>query len=113
MMSKKIIFGLLFVLGLSLSYAWSRIRVVELGYEVTKLKAEMEKIKRTNGILKSKVAKSLSTNQLVRFSKKYNRRLKNKYIPLIIEINNGTIISICANPILHRFFDFVPILLLS
>ena len=44
-------------------------------------KAEMEKIKRTNGILKSKVAKSLSTNQLVRFSKKYNRRLKNKYIP--------------------------------
>lgn len=64
MFSKRILF-VLGGLGLALCYAWSRIHVVELGYEVSRLKQVVEKIKQENGILQSMLAEALSVNRLL------------------------------------------------
>ena len=61
---------ILFFLAVALAYAGSRIRVVELGYKVSKLKTEVEGLRRKNGVLKSEVAKALATVNLSGWSGK-------------------------------------------
>lgn len=62
-MSRKII-QVLIILGLALLYAGSRIKVIELGYEVSKLKNQVAEMTRTNGLLKSQVAQGHSIAKL-------------------------------------------------
>lgn len=69
MLSKKILLVLL-VVGFSLFFAWSRIHVVELGYEVSRLKGETEKAKQENGGLKSALAQALSAEKLSSLAKR-------------------------------------------
>lgn len=66
---QKIILVLV-VLGLVLLYAGSRIKVVEMGYEISRLKNENAMSKRQNGLLQSKVAKAKATSRLARWTKK-------------------------------------------
>lgn len=73
-MSLKKIFLVLFIVGFSLFFAWSRIYVVELGYEVSRLKGDVEKIKQENGILKSALARSLSAEELSAMAKRLGMR---------------------------------------
>jgi len=54
----------LIILGLALLYAGSRIKVIELGYEISRLKNQVNEMARTNGLLKSKVAEGHSTTRL-------------------------------------------------
>lgn len=70
MISKKIFYILSFF-GLAFLFAWSRIHVIELGYGVSKLKGEVERIKRENGLLKSKTAGGISTTELLRYAEKF------------------------------------------
>lgn len=70
MFKKKLIFVVL-VLGLALAFAASRIRVIELGYAVTRLEQEAEKLKQENGLLKTQLANALSTPKLVDLAKKH------------------------------------------
>ena len=70
-MSRKII--LVFVaLGLALLYVGSRIKVVELGYEVSKLQSQVNEMTRENSLLKSKVASGSSTARLAEWAKRLN-----------------------------------------
>lgn len=62
-MSRKI-FSMLVVLGLLLLYVGSRVKVVELGYAVSKLKSRTGEMARANSLLKSKVAQMKSTARL-------------------------------------------------
>lgn len=67
--SKKILV-VLCLLGLALLYAASRIQVIEKGYEVSKLRAKLGEMERTNGLLRSKVAAAKSTSMLARWTEK-------------------------------------------
>lgn len=66
----KIVYVVLFF-ALAILFVWSRIHVIELGYEVSKLKGETEKMKRENGILKSKVTGEMSTEDLLRHAERF------------------------------------------
>ncbi|MBI4125712.1 MAG: hypothetical protein HY609_07115 [Deltaproteobacteria bacterium] len=70
MFNKKLIF-LILVLGLALTYAWSRIHVIELGYAVTQLGKEAEQLTRDNGLLKTRLADALATAKLAALAKKH------------------------------------------
>lgn len=59
-----------FVLGLALLYTGSRIKVIELGYEASQLKTTVAEMKRTNSLLKSKVASGRSTTRLSTWAKR-------------------------------------------
>ena len=48
--------------------------MIELGYEVTKLKNEVEKMKQTNAVLKSKVANGVSASELFRMAGELNMK---------------------------------------
>lgn len=61
--SKRIIL-LLIVLSLALLYAGSRIKMVELGYKVSRLKSEISEMKRENALLRSRVAQGKSADRL-------------------------------------------------
>ena len=68
-LNRKIIFG--FVgFALALLFVWSRIHVVELGYIVSGLKEESVQMEREIGLLKSNLAKQLTTAELVEFANK-------------------------------------------
>lgn len=67
-MVRRKIFFIFVVLGVALLFAWSRIRVIELGYEVSGLKSEIEKMKQNNSLLKSRLAKAISTEELARLA---------------------------------------------
>lgn len=67
-MVKKKIFFIFIVLALALLFAWSRIHVIELGYEVSRLQREIGKIKQNNSLLKSKLARAISTEELARLA---------------------------------------------
>ncbi len=69
MLSRKIFF-VLFILGLALLYASSRIQVVQLGYEVSKIKNEMGELERDNSLLRSKVASGKTTARIADWAKK-------------------------------------------
>lgn len=58
------------VLGLALLYAGSRIQVVEKGYEVSQLRGAVAKMRRTNGLLHSQVAKARTTSKLEGWTKR-------------------------------------------
>ncbi len=66
----KIVYVVLFF-ALAILFVWSRIHVVELGYEVSTLKGKVEKIKQENGILKSKVSGGMSTEDLLRYAERF------------------------------------------
>lgn len=72
MISRRIFFVLLSALSLALLFAWSRIHIIELGYEVSKLKSEVETIARLNGVLKSQVARAQSMEELLKLSAGFN-----------------------------------------
>ena len=60
----KRILQILVVLGLALLYAGSRIKMVELGYEVSRLRSEIAEMNRENALLKSKAAQKKSADRL-------------------------------------------------
>lgn len=62
-MLKKIFF-LAAVMGLALLYAASRIQIVEMGYEVSRRQAKVTEMRRTNKLLKSKLALAKATSRL-------------------------------------------------
>lgn len=62
------------VLLLALGYAWSRIHVVELGYEVTQLRKVVEQVSQENGVLKSKLAGSVAHGHLLPLVKQYGMK---------------------------------------
>lgn len=68
-MSRKILLSVV-ILCLALLYAWSRIKVVELGYDVSKAKGEIAEMMRENGLLKSQVAQAKSTARLADWAKR-------------------------------------------
>ena len=68
-MSRKIFLSAI-VLFLALLYAWSRIKVIELGYDVSKTKGEIAEMTRDNALLKSKVAQAKSTSRLADWAKR-------------------------------------------
>jgi len=67
--SKKIVLVLI-ILGLALLYAGSRVKVIEFGYEVSKIKAGVSDMERENALLKSKVAQARSTEKLIESAKR-------------------------------------------
>ena len=69
-MSRKIILVFI-VLLFALSYAWSRIKVVELGYEVSKLQSQVSEMARDNSLLRSKVAAGGSTSRLADWARRF------------------------------------------
>ncbi len=73
MFSRKIFF-IAVVFGLALLFAWSRIHVIELGYEVSKLGGEIEKIKQNNSLLKSRLAKGVSAEELARLAARHGMK---------------------------------------
>ena len=62
-MLKKII-GVLIVLAMAVLYVYSRIEVVEMGYQVSRLKSRVTEMERTNSLLKSKAAGARATIKL-------------------------------------------------
>lgn len=68
-MSRKIFLSAI-ALFLALLYAWSRIKVIELGYDVSKTKSEIAEMMRDNALLKSKVAQAKSTTRLADWVKR-------------------------------------------
>ncbi|MDO8528262.1 MAG: hypothetical protein Q7T03_11350 [Deltaproteobacteria bacterium] len=68
-MSKKIFLVLIF-LSLALLFAGSRIKVVQLGYEVSRLKSGAAEMVRNNSLLKSKAAEMQSTGKLAEWALK-------------------------------------------
>lgn len=68
-----ILLGLMIFL-LALGYAWSRIHVVELGYEVTQLRNEIEKIKQENSLFQSQMAAALSTHRLLEMARRHGMK---------------------------------------
>ncbi|MDP2600143.1 MAG: hypothetical protein Q8P84_05340 [Deltaproteobacteria bacterium] len=60
----KRILQILVVLSLALLYAGSRIKMVELGYEVSRVKSEISEMKRENALLRSRVAQGKSADRL-------------------------------------------------
>ncbi len=61
---------LLIVLAMALLYVGSRIKIVELGYEVSRLRSEISETKRENALLKSKVAHARSTERLAEWAER-------------------------------------------
>lgn len=59
------------VLALALLFAWSRIRVIEMGYEISSLKDQVAAMERVNGLLRSRVAKAKSTSQFDLWTKQF------------------------------------------
>lgn len=70
-MYRKKLVWIVLGLGLALAFVWSRIHVIELGYAVTELEKEIEKLKQENGLLKTRLADALSTPKLVALAKKH------------------------------------------
>lgn len=67
-MMKKI--GSVFVLLIfALLYVASRTQVVELGYEVSHLRADVAETNRTNRLLRSQIAKAKATSTLANWAK--------------------------------------------
>lgn len=69
--SQKILMVLV-PLTLAILFAGSRIKVIELGYEVSRAKSQTEEMVRTNNLLKSKVAQASSTSRLADWAKHLN-----------------------------------------
>lgn len=60
----KKIFLLVVVMGLALLYAASRIQIVEMGYEVSRIQSKVTEMRRTNSLLKSKLALAKATSRM-------------------------------------------------
>lgn len=73
-MLKKIFF-LVGVMGLALLYAASRIQRVEIGYEVSRQQAKVLEMRRTNKLLKSKLAMAKATSRLDLWSRELQMTL--------------------------------------
>lgn len=68
-MLRRRLFFIGIILGCALLYALIRIRVIEMGYEVSALKSKVAEIKRENGLLKSQVAAASATSRLSAWTK--------------------------------------------
>lgn len=68
-MLKRKLFWIGILLGGALLYATIRIRVIELGYQVSELKSQASEIKRANGLLKSFVASAKANDRLAAWTK--------------------------------------------
>lgn len=56
-------------MALALLYVGMRVKVIALGYEVSKLKTEGEEMKRGNSLLSSEIAEKRSTAKLANWAK--------------------------------------------
>ena len=66
---KKTLFLLAIGFCLAMAYAWSRIKVIELGYEVSRLKSGVASAQREVSLLRSQVAEAKSSEKLAEEAK--------------------------------------------
>lgn len=81
----KKIFLLVGAMGLALLYAASRIQIVEMGYEVSRIQSKVMEMRRTNSLLKSKLALAKATGRLDLWSRNLNMMLPEQRQILLVE----------------------------